>query len=30
MYLSKNRYIIGHDAGNWLKIDSRTGGDTIF
>ena len=25
MYLSKNRYIIGHDAGNWLKIDSRTG-----
>lgn len=25
MYLFKNRYIIGHDAGNWLKVDSRTG-----
>lgn len=24
-YLFKNRYIIGHDAGNWLKVDSRTG-----
>lgn len=21
----KNRYTIGHDAGNWLKVDSRTG-----
>lgn len=24
-FLFKNRYIIGHDAGSWLKIDSRTG-----
>lgn len=24
-YFLKNRYIIGHDAGSWLKVDSRTG-----
>lgn len=24
-YFLKNRYIIGHDAGRWLKVDSRTG-----
>lgn len=24
-YLFKNRYIIEHDAGSWLKVDSRTG-----
>ena len=25
MYLFKNRYIIGRDAGSWLKVDTRTG-----
>lgn len=25
IYFLKNRYIIGHDAGSWLKVDSRTG-----